>query len=529
MTLNFGDLLESVAQVVPERQAIIYADKRYTWAEFDTQANRLARNLIELGLMPNSKVAFYLRNSPAYVVLLAACFKARLVHVNVNYRYVDQELHYVIDNADAELVVFDQEFAGQIDQLAPRLPKVKAFLAVGPAEDSVRALSFERLCLQGEGAPVTLARSGDDLYFMYTGGTTGYPKAVMWPHKSRIAVIGMAAAETAAAHARAVAGSARFPVTLPVCPMMHSTGFTTVLSALCAGGCVVLMPGSRFDAHACLAAIGAHKVTTVVLVGDAFSVPMIEALVESADRYDLSSVTTLSSAGAMWSAKSKAQLLKYFYNAIARDSLGSSEGSRLAGSEMRAGESGQTGRFKLGPDVKVFTEDHLEVQPGSGQAGLLATSGPIPLGYYKDDKRTAETFPIINGVRYSMPGDWCTLESDGTINLLGRGSHCINTGGEKVYPEEVEEALKSHARVLDCAVFGVADERWGHAVNAVVQLRAPAEVSESDLYDHLRGQLAAYKRPKTIVCVQDSFRTENGKMDYNQAKYLFNVNLRQAD
>ena len=519
--LNFGDLLDAVGEVVADRPAIVYGDLTYSWQEFSERSNRLARGLISMGFRPGDKVAFYLRNSPAYVELLAACFKARLVHVNVNYRYVDNELFYIFDNSDAALVVFDPEFRAEVSALMPRLTKVRAFVETKTLTDSAGAYSLEKACTQGDGSPLQIERSGEDLYFMYTGGTTGYPKAVMWPHNHRIEVIGITTAATAQEHARSVANAAALPVVLPACPLMHSTGFTTTVSVLCNGGCVVLLPSPRFDAHECLSEIDRCGVTSVALVGDAFSVPILEALRARSQAYDLTRVQALTSAGAMWSAKNKIELLEYFTNAALRDSLGASEGSRLGSSEMRAGGSGETGRFTLGPNTKVLTEDHREVEPGSGAAGLIATTGPIPLGYYKDEERNRKTFPTINGVRYAIPGDWCTLETDGTINLLGRGSGCINTGGEKVFAEEVEEALKTHGEVLDAAVFGVPDERWGQAVAAVIRVRTLAAADKEAIRAHLRARLAAYKCPKQLVVVDASFRAENGKMDYGAAKDMW--------
>lgn len=514
--LNFGDLFEAVARAVPDRPALIHGDRVRTWAEFDARSNRLARHLIACGLAPGAKVAFYLRNSPAYLELLAACFKARLVHVNVNYRYVDAELAHILGDSDAELVVYDAEFRPRIEALDGRMPGVRGLLEHGTGPDD----AFERACTEGDAAPLGIERSGDDLYFMYTGGTTGHPKAVMWPHAARIEVIGMASGGTPEAHARAVAATEP-TVALPACPLMHSTGFTTAVSALCAGGCIVLASSPKFDPVECLRLIERHRVTLVALVGDAFSVPILEALRAPGAAFDLSSVTTLSSAGTMWSAPSKRGLLEYFPNATLRDSLGSSEGSRLAGSAMRAGEETATGLFTIGPGAKVFDEHLREVEPGSGVPGMIATCGPIPLGYYKDPERTAKTFPVIDGVRWSIPGDWCTVEVDGTIQLLGRGSHCINSGGEKIYPEEVEEALKMHPDVTDAAVFGTPDPRWGQAVCAVVQLRPDAPEDVTDLRAHLAPLLAAYKHPKRVVAVRASFRADNGKMDYGAAKAMF--------
>ena len=253
--LNFGDLFDAVARAIPQQPAIVHGDVVLSWRELDERSNRLARQLQALGLQPGSKVAFYLRNSPAYIELHAACFKARLVHVNVNYRYVDSELRYIFENSDAEAIVYDPEFRGHISALRAQLPNVRAYIETGTDVVAADVLSFEALCATGGASPLTVARSADDLYFMYTGGTTGVPKAVMWPHGNRIEVIGMADAENADAHAAAVAAAPSRPIVLPACPMMHSTGFTSSLSALVNGGCVVLLPSPRFDAAECLQVI----------------------------------------------------------------------------------------------------------------------------------------------------------------------------------------------------------------------------------------------------------------------------------
>ena len=516
--LNFGDLFDALAPQIAARPAIIYGQHTLTWGEFDARANRLARYLLAAGLGTGSKVAFYLRNSPAYLELFAACAKARLTHANVNYLYVDEELFYVLDNADAEAVVFDAEFAPHIDALRKRLPKVKCFLQVGRTPKADVA-DFEIACTDGDATPLGIRRSGEDLYFMYTGGTTGYPKAVMWEHKHRIAVIGMSTAQTAQEHAELISqGSSG--VVLPACPMMHSTGFTTAVAALMGGQCVAILPSVSFDPAVCLSEIERLGVERVAIVGDAFSVPILNHLQSGARQYDLNSVTVISSAGAMWSAERKQGLLQYFPNATLADSLGSSEGSRLGSQATTHGQDTATARFAVGPDVKVFTEDFREVLPGADEPGMIATCGSIPLGYYKDPERTASTFPTIDGVRYSMAGDWCRLLDDGTMILLGRGNNCINSGGEKIYPEEVEEALKLHPEITDAAVIGVADERWGQAVTAVVRTSGHQAIALEQLRTHLTNRLARYKHPKTYHFVDSRIRHDNGKVNYRAVRKI---------
>jgi acyl-CoA synthetase (AMP-forming)/AMP-acid ligase II len=517
--LNFGDLFEAVADAIPERTAIIYGDHQVSWRQFDQRSTRLARNLAGSGLKPGSKVAFYLRNSPAYLELFFACAKGRFTHANVNYRYVDHELFHVLDNSDAEAVVYDASYAEQIQSLQPRLSKVKTYLSFG--EDVLNDFSsdFEAACCQGDDSALDVQRSGDDQYFMYTGGTTGYPKAVVWRHKDRIAVIGMTDAQDAQAHGVQVKASPG-PVVLPACPLMHSTGLTTAMVALVSGGCIVLLPNETFDAESCLSEIDKHKVERVAIVGDAFSIPILDCLRQYSDQYDLSSVQLISSAGAMWSEPRKRELLEYFPNATLSDSLGSSEGSRLGSSIMTRGESIGTACFKVGPSVKVFSEDFKEVEAGSGEAGMIAKAGPMPLGYYKDEAGTEKTFPTIDGVRYSMAGDWCRIEKDGTMTLLGRGNNCINSGGEKIYPEEVEEGLKQVPEILDAAVIGMPDERWGQAVTALIRMQQGKNFDEEQVTLHLKAGLARYKHPKVYKVVADDFRHDNGKINYRAAQAM---------
>ena len=529
--MSFGDLLDAVATAIPERRAIIYGDQTITWQKFDRRSNRLARYLIEAGLKPGSKVAFYLRNTPAYPLLLAACFKARLTHVNVNYRYTNHELFHVLDNSDAEAIVFDSEFLPHINALKPRLSDVKLFLEhhekpgkqaqVSSSPDSlVQAHSFEQACSQGDGSTLKIKRSGDDLYFMYTGGTTGYPKAVMWRHKDRIEVIGMSDAADPEEHARQVAANPLPPVTLPAAPLMHSTGFTSTVSTLVRGGCLVLLPAGGFDPQQCLEQIEKHKVRQLAIVGDAFSVPLLDAL-KGNQSFQLNSVALINSAGAMWSERCKLGLLEYFTEATLSDSLGASEGSRLGASTMRRGEMNATAAFMPGPAVKFFTEDFREIAKGSGEAGMIAKAGPLPLGYYKDPEATAKTFPTIEGVRYSMAGDWCRLEADGTMTLLGRGNNCINTGGEKVYPEEVEEALKTMPEIADAAVIGQPDERWGQSVASLIITQDGSDITMEKIREHLEPLLARYKHPRIINFTTQAIRHENGKMHYRAVKQIF--------
>jgi acyl-CoA synthetase (AMP-forming)/AMP-acid ligase II len=383
------------------------------------------------------------------------------------------------------------------------------------------ATAFETLASTGDGARLALARSPDDLFFIYTGGTTGMPKGVMWRHDAlRRALINPALVERVpqdlADHLSIVREAGRGTINLPACPLMHGTGLLTAISALVGGGTVVTTPSARFDAHELWRAVDAHRVEQIVIVGDAFARPMVRALDEGG--HDATSVLTIVSSGTMWSVEVKQALLRHLPQATLLDSFGSSEAVGFGLSAMTAAGTVQTAKFQIGDDVQVFTHDGREVARGTGEIGMIARAGAIPDGYYKDAAKTDATFRTIGGVRWSMPGDYCTVEADGTLTLLGRGSGCINTAGEKVYPEEVEEVLKQHPDVEDALVVGLPDEKWGQAVTGVVELREGADLDEDALRRHVHARLAGYKAPKRLVAVEQMFRAPNGKADYKRAR-----------
>ncbi len=381
---------------------------------------------------------------------------------------------------------------------------------------------YEPLAAEGEGAPLDVERSPDDLFFLYTGGTTGMPKGVMWRSEDLWRAIGgggnpvlgeppVASLEELDVRVRARGPGLRH---LPACPLMHGTGLFTAFITLTAGGSIVTLPGVNFDADELWATIGRHAVNTIAIVGDAFAKPMLRALDARRDAYRLDTLISIISSGVMWSPEVKRALLAHHPNMICYDSFGSSEAVGFGASITTASGESRTGRFQLGDKVKVFTEDGREVQPGSDLPGIVAHGGPIPLGYYKDAEKTARTFRVIDGIRYVIPGDWCRVEADGTLTLLGRGSVCINTGGEKVYPEEVEEVLKTHPAVYDAVVVGIPDEKWGQAVIGVVELNAAGRASEDELRRHVRERLAGFKTPKRVLVVESIGRAANGKADY---------------
>lgn len=522
---NYGNILDALADAVPaDNPALIHGERVITWGDFTRRTNNLARALHARGAEAGDKMAFYLRNHPAYMEGVSAAFKGRLVHVNVNYRYVDDELYYIFDNSDAKEVVYGAEFADHVRALKDRLPKVAVWVEVTedgtPSVDG--ALDYESLCAEGDGSPLGIERSGDDMLFLYTGGTTGMPKGVMWQHDDHWHA-GTAGATPAtelippnslAEHVENVRRAGGGGRLIPCCPLMHGTGLFTAIGALAQGGGILTLEGHSFDAAECLEAVTKWQANTLAIVGDAFAKPLLRELEANGNRYDITSVLVMISSGVMWSMEVKQGLLKHNRNMVLTDSFGASEAVGFGRSDTTAEGTVQTARFVLGEHCKVFTEDFREVKPGDAEPGFIARGGAIPLGYYKDEEKTKKTFPVIDGQRYSMPGDWVQVEADGTLVLLGRGSVCINTAGEKVYPEEVEEVLKEHDDVDDALVVGVPDEKWGQMVTAVVQLHAGAELDEEALRTHVRAHLAGYKTPKRILARETLGRASNGKADY---------------
>jgi 3-oxocholest-4-en-26-oate---CoA ligase len=520
---NYGDILDAVdALVPPDRIALVHAQRIVRWHDFTRRTNNLARAMLANGAAPGDKIALYMRNRTEYSEAIAASFKARLTHVNVNYRYVDRELIYLLDNADAAVVVYASEFAPHVAAIRAELPKVSQWIEVVDVETALfGSIDYESLAMAGDGRRLEIERSPDDLLFLYTGGTTGLPKGVMWRHDDLWRGtgaggnprIGTPPSADLEAYGRRLRDEAP-PINLPLPPMMHGTGLLAAVSAMTHAGTCVTLPSRSFNASEALAAIERHRVTAATIVGDAFARPMVEALDRNPGQYDISSLRFISSSGVMWTKDVKAGLLRHNPELTLIDGFASSEALGLGSSVMTREQTIEVASFSLGPTCKVFSEDHREVQRGSGEAGMVGVSGPIPLGYYKDPDKTARTFPVIGGVRYSIPGDWVRVEADGTLTLLGRGSNCINTAGEKVYPEEVEEALKAHVAVADALVVGIPDPKWGQSITAVVQLRDGHRLDAVAITEFLRSRIAAYKIPKRILAKADLCRAPNGKADY---------------
>lgn len=535
---NYADVWETVADLMGDSVAVTQGDRHLTWGDFDHGADGIARFFLNLGVVHQDKVAVYLYNCPEYLQACYAAAKIGLVPVNTNYRYGDDELSYLWNNADAVAVVFHGTFADRIEGILDRVAGVRAWLWVddgsGPCPDW--AIPYDD-ALSGAagsgrvGAP--WARSGDDLFMIYTGGTTGMPKGVMWRQDDlfvRLIAGGVrhyppdggieavrASLEASVAEATA-AGHPPAPTVslLPACPLMHGTGWFTANTALAEGGRIVLLEQRKYDPVEMLDTVQREKVNGLVIVGDPFSRPMLSALNAQPGHWDLSSLVVMISSGAMWSEGIKQELLAHHPAMLLVDAFSSSEALGMGMSVSGAGNAAATASFMLGPDVKVLADDGRPVAPGSDEVGVLALGGRNPLGYYKDEEKSDRTFKVIDGVRYSIPGDFAQVGEDGTIHLLGRGSVCINSGGEKIFPEEVEEVLKTHDAVRDAVVVGIPDPTYGEQIVAVVELVPGAEPAPADLVAHVKDRLASYKAPRRVRVVDTIGRAPNGKVDYTR-------------
>jgi len=514
---QYADVWDTIAEVRGDATALIHGDTHRSWRDFSDRADALARSLVEGGAQRGARVAQYLYNSPEYLEVSYATYKAGLTPVNTNYRYRAEELAYLWANADAVAVVFHGSFAETIETLRDQVPSVQRWLWVD--DDSLPcppwAEPYEAIVGAGSDGFYLppWGRSGDDIVMIYTGGTTGMPKGVMWRHHDMFQAFNAIGdpdyADLDYVRQR-LGGRASGPIGLPASPLMHATGYMFAKSMLTQGGTVVTLTNRTFDAAGLLDVVARDKVEAMAMVGDTFGQPILEALDAEPGRWDLSALTMLVSAGVIWSAQTKAGLAAHLPTTLMVDLLGSTEAHNL-GSAI-ATPDGVTAKFNLGPHAMVVTEDKKRAQPG--ESGLLAVGGPMPLGYFKDDDKTAKTFWIVDGQRVSVPGDWARLEMDGSITLLGRGSLCINTGGEKVFPEEVEEAIETHPSVRDSTVIGIPDSRFGESIAAEVELNDGASVTAEELIKHVKTQLAGYKAPRHLSIVESVGRLPNGKADY---------------
>jgi acyl-CoA synthetase (AMP-forming)/AMP-acid ligase II len=511
---NFADVWGSLAVTVPDREAVVCGDRRLTWGEFHDRASRLASHWWDEGLRPGDKVAIDLLNRPEYLETFFGALLLGCVPVNVNYRYGASETGYVIDDSDAKVVVHEPDLAATVKKGIKRIGKKwrPAVLERGaPYEAAIAAAKPD--------GPWSARRpNGDDLIFLYTGGTTGMPKGVMWRNDDLyVALWQMARPGTEPADPiAAVATGKRAATALPACPLMHGTGLFIALSTLAGGGSVVLVDSMRLEPERIWTEVERNHVQVLTIVGDVFARPLLDALETEPTRWDLSGLRAITSSGVTWSPDVKRGLLGHLPAVTLLDSLGASEGLMTRSSAQAGDPEIAPARFAVNDRVRVLREsDNADVAPGTGEVGMVAVGGRIPLGYYQDPEKTAKTFRVVGGTRYSIPGDYATVEPDGTIKLLGRGSATVNTGGEKVYPEEIELVLKKNAAVYDCVVVGVPDPRFGERVVALVQVTDGYFTDEEELRAVCRSKLAAYKTPKRFLFVDSLNRAANGKADYN--------------
>ena len=524
---NFASLWEIAADAHPDAPAISQGTRTVTWREFDRRADGIAASLEASGARHQDKVAQYLYNCPEYLESVFAAFKAGLVPVNTNYRYADDELVYLWDNADAMAVVFHGCFAERIERIRDRLDKVTTWLWVddgsGPCPEWATDYETAAATETPRVSPPE-GRGDDDLLLMYTGGTTGMPKGVMWRQDSLVKAVVSSAnplflgdADYDAARTLA-ASSGPGGTLLPAPPLMHGTGQFTTFITLSLAGEIVLLAGRTFDATEMLDEVSSRRVQSLILVGDAFAKPMLKALDAEPDRWDISSLIMVTSSGVMWSEPVKQGLLRHNPNVLLIDVFSSSEALGLGASVSSGSHSASTAKFRLGDTARVIGDDGTDVEPGSGRTGRVAVRGHTPIGYYKDPAKSAATFVVLDGETYSIPGDYARVEADGTLTLLGRGSVVINTGGEKVYPEEVEEILKEHPSVADAVAVGIPDEKFGEAITAVVQAQPGEVLNGTELIAWVKSRLASFKAPKHVVPIDTIGRAPNGKVDYKRLK-----------
>ena len=531
MNLNFASVWEMIADLVPDNDALICGEDVVSWKSYDSRSSKVASALINAGLGANAKAGLYLNNSNEYLIGQNAIFKIGGVPINVNYRYVEEELIYLLDNSDAEAVFYHACYSSRIKQIAKSLPNIKAWIEVADGNKShfSDCIRYEEI-LNDYPPMERIERDPETIYMLYTGGTTGMPKGVMYKQGEfltflfrTLKAMGYDVPEDLSDLEASILASKtndEFIKSLVGCPLMHGTGmWLGAFLPLLLGGTVITTSNLGFDPDKLWAQVQDKKATNIVIVGDAFAKPMLDSLdraKNSNNPYDIGSVKVIISSGVMWSAEVKQGLLSH-HNMSLMDTMGSTEGG--IGSSVTTRENpSETAKFSINPGVIILADDGEILQPGSDKIGLIGTSGLVPTGYYKDEKKSAETFKEINGTRYSFPGDYAKLESDGTITLLGRGSNCINSAGEKIYPEEVEEAIKTHNDVFDCLVVGMPDEKFGQRIVAVVSTVDNKVLDELVLIENTRKKIAGYKLPKQILFTDEVKRAPNGKANYKWAK-----------
>ncbi|CAA0093762.1 3-oxocholest-4-en-26-oate--CoA ligase [Zhongshania aliphaticivorans] len=527
---NLADLFEIVADKVPEREALVCGNNRSSFAELDAGANQMAHYLAANGVKAGDHVGLYMYNCSEYLEAMLACFKIRAVPINVNYRYVKDELLYIFDNADMVACIHHREFIPAIADVRSAAKTLKLYISVADDSDadlsSIDAVDYHT-AREGQNKNRDFAeRSADDYFILYTGGTTGMPKGVMWPHENVFfAAMGggghfspLGACEKPEDIASRVTENPLRGIALA--PLMHGASWWYACIQLLAGNTLILNHQRSFNGEAVWQIVADEKVNAVQIVGDAMAIPLLDALVDNEDRWDLSAVFNVGSGGAIFSEAKQEAFKKYFPNVFITNSFGSSEGGQMGmdnGSKKTASGLGNVTRTDF-MDVIVDADGASPRHAELGESGIFARAGYIPNGYYNDPEKTAKTFIQVEGKTWLLTGDEAKLESDGSITVFGRGSNCINSGGEKIFPEEVEDALKAHGGIFDALVVGVDDERWGSRVSAIIQARKGVDLNLDNIQEHCRQHIAGYKVPREIHLIDELPRAPSGKPDYKTAK-----------
>ena len=526
MEFNLADLFETAVDHFPEREYLVSEGKRRSYAEMEARANALAHALQAQGIQPGDHVGIYAYNSVEWIESLWAIFKIRAVWININYRYVEDELRYIVGNADLKGLIFAAEFGPLVASVRDSMPDLRGMIriddATGADAAGVEAEDFEEVIAAHSSERDFAPRSSDDRYILYTGGTTGMPKGVVWRHQDVLFALGGGidpnSGERIEKPEDMIAKAGDTPMTfLPIAPLMHGATQWACMSQSFVGNKVVLV--AKFEPKRVWDLIEQEQVNSMMITGDAMGRPLVEALDGAGDR-DLSSFFLLTSSAATFSPSVKDRFFDHFPNLMMIDAIGSSESGNNGMVFVEKGKTDMVGgpRVRRLGNTVVLKEDGTQVEPGSGEVGKIARGGDIPIGYYNDPVKTAETFVTYGDQRYAMPGDFARIEEDGTITLLGRGSVSINSGGEKIFPEEVEAAVKGHAEVFDCTIVGVPDEKWGERVCAVVQARAGCEPTLESVQEACRAKIAGYKVPREMHFVDAIVRSPSGKPDYRWAK-----------
>lgn len=535
MDLNYATVVEAMADQLPDTTCLICGTQKLSYTEFEQRAARLTQCLSDHGLGQDSKVALFLYNCSEYMEATLAAHKLRAISINVNYRYTGNELLYLLQDCDAEALVFHSSLADRVEEIRHQLPGLRVIIRVDDGDGTVEgALEYSDI-LESYSPASRIQRSPEDTMMLYTGGTTGMPKGVEYNIGDMLssltqlmpAILGIetpTSLNELISQARTRAESGASLVSLPASPLMHTAAIVNSgIQIQVFGGAMVILQSRSFDPRELWQAVQAHRVSHMVVVGDTFIKPMLQVIEEDGAKgieYDLTSLKLIVSSGVMFSRESKEKLLE-MGDMIILDGAGASEGGMAIQVSSRENPPSDTGQFTALPTTEIFNENYEQLPRGCGEVGLIGMGGALPRGYYKDPEKTAGTFRTIDGARWGFTGDMGSIDESGLLTFMGRGSNCINTGGEKVFPEEVEEVIKLHPQVIDCLVVGLPDERFGQSVAAVVSLHSGMDKPKDDLLEFASAHLARYKLPRTVNVVEEVKRAPNGKADYKWARECF--------